>query len=201
MKKSHQKITGILLAGGMSSRMGREKGSMMLGKHMMYEYPLKVLESVCDNILISSNKALPDKVSYAMVSDEIVGIGPMGGIYTCLKHSSTDLNLVLSYDMPLINEALLLYLINHSSNWDILAPAMQTDRPEPLCALYRKSMLKIFEGLIAEKQYAVHRVLSISRSHILHITPDLPFYRSDLFMNINREEDLAALPDELRNEN
>jgi len=75
MDHSEVKITGILLAGGMSSRMGREKGRIKLGNRYLYEYPLQILETCCDEILIS----------------------------TCLKHSSNELNVVLSYDMPAVS--------------------------------------------------------------------------------------------------
>jgi len=194
MNISSQKVTGILLAGGMSSRMGREKGSLIMGGRMMYEYPLKALEKVCDEILISGSAPLPGKLPYPYIPDEISGIGPMGGIFTCLEHSSNDLNLVVSYDMPLVDEALLTYLLNNSENWDIVAPAIKAGRPEPLCALYRKSVRSRFAQLIDQKHYAVHRALELVPSHILLLKTDLPFYKPNLFLNINQEKDMDQLP-------
>lgn len=200
MNKSVQKITGILLAGGMSRRMGREKGSMVIGKRMMYEYPLSVLESVCDEILISSCQPLPSQHNHPTVCDKVKGIGPMGGIHTCLEHSSTDLNIVLSYDMPLVNEGLLQYLVARNQGWDIVVPAIRPNHLEPLCALYRKSTSNILEDLIKEKRYAVHQALSRATSLILNIQEDMPFYHPDLFLNINSMEDLERIPGNLVNE-
>lgn len=195
MINSGHKITGILLAGGMSSRMGREKGSLVIGGHMMYQYPLKALEALCDEILISSSKPLPGKLPYPLIKDKINGIGPMAGIYSCLEHSSNDLNLVLSYDMPMVNKGLLSFLVEQSGECEMLVPAMQAGRPEPLCALYRKSMSTVFGSMIEKKEFAVHRALPLARSLVLHIQQDMPFYRPDLFLNINREEDLKSLPE------
>ncbi len=195
MNISSQKVTGILLAGGMSSRMGREKGSLIIGGRMMYEYPLKALEKVCDEILISSAAPLPGSLSHPIIPDEVKGIGPMGGIFTCLEHSSNDLNLVISYDMPLVNEGLLRYLVEKSKTWEMVVPAMVGNRPEPLCALYRKSIRPLFGAMIKEKIYAVHRVLPRALSLLLDIWPGLSFYHPDLFLNINRIEDLENLPE------
>ena len=96
---------------------------------------------MCDEILISGPKTLPGKLPYPVVKDKISGIGPMAGIQACLERSSNDLNLVVSYDLPLINEALLRFLMEKSEKWDLVAPAMQAERPEPLCAIYRKSLM------------------------------------------------------------
>jgi molybdopterin-guanine dinucleotide biosynthesis protein A len=200
MNKSDQKITGILLAGGMSSRMGREKGSMLIGTKMMYEYPLSVLESVCDEVLISSCQPLPAQLTHPRVCDKMKGIGPIGGIHTCLEHSSTDINIVLSYDMPIVNEGLLRYLISRSQGWDIVVPAMRPDQVEPLCALYRKSISGVLEALIKEKKYAVRQALPKVASRVLNIRADMPFYHPELFLNINRMEDLGRIPENLGNE-
>jgi molybdenum cofactor guanylyltransferase len=103
-----------LLAGGQSSRMGRDKGMIRIGKFLMYQYPLKVLESLCDEILISTCNPMEIKEDYEQVCDEIPGIGPIGGVVTCLKKSSNDLNIILSYDLPLVNRELFAELLKYS---------------------------------------------------------------------------------------
>lgn len=184
-----------MLTGGKSSRMGRDKGSMVIGGRMMYEYPLKALESFCDEILISGSTPLPGKLPYPMIPDEITGIGPIAGIFSCLKHSSNELNLLVSYDLPLVNTGLFSYLVDHSKGWDIVAPALKKEQVEPLCALYRKSTSLVFGELINQKHYAVHRALDLVPSRILPISESLPFYSPNLFLNVNRKEDLENLPD------
>ena len=198
MINSGHKITGILLAGGMSSRMGREKGSLVIGGQMMYQYPLKALEALCDEILIAGSTPLPGNLPYPLSNDKISGIGPIAGIHTCLEHSSNNLNLVLSYDLPMANVGLLEYLVEQSDEWEMLVPAMRAGRPEPLCALYRKSMSTVFGSMIEKKDFAVHRAIPLARSRVLYIQPDMPFYKPDLFLNINCEEDLKSLPGSLK---
>ncbi len=200
MNSSRSKITGILLAGGMSRRMGREKGILKIGGRFLYQYPLRILEALCDEILISTCTNFSTPLAYPAVCDEITGIGPMGGIYTCLKKSSNDLNIVLSYDMPLVNEGLLEHLIHESPSHDIVIPALQDNKSEPLCGIYRQSVTDVFRDLIGKKMYAVHRALPLVNSRTVLIDDRMPFYHPDIFLNINQESDLKRLPATFENE-
>ena len=194
MQTIHSKITGILLAGGMSQRMGREKGQLNIGNAPMYQYPLRVLERLCDEVLISTCKSELFPVKHQSICDEVKGIGPLGGISSCLKQSANELNLVLSYDMPLVNEALFRLLISLAEGFDVVLPAMKEGKPEPLCGLYRKSVLGIMEEIIAQKDYAVHRILPQCKSKIVWITEEMECWNPDLFLNINSMEDLNRIP-------
>jgi molybdopterin-guanine dinucleotide biosynthesis protein A len=127
MKVPQQKITGILLAGGQSSRMGQDKGMIRLGKFLMYQYPLRILESLCDEILISTCKPMNIKEDYEQVCDKIPGIGPIGGTVTCLEKSSNDLNIILSYDLPLINRELFVELLKYSKETTAIANVLIRD--------------------------------------------------------------------------
>jgi molybdopterin-guanine dinucleotide biosynthesis protein A len=114
MKAALPKITGILLAGGQSRRMGCDKGMIRLGEFQMYQYPLKVLESLCSEILISTCKPMKIEEDYEQLRDKIPGIGPIGGTIACLEKSSNDLNIILSYDLPLVNRELFIKLLKYS---------------------------------------------------------------------------------------
>jgi len=188
------RLTGILLAGGMSKRMGREKGNIHIHNAKLFEYPLSVLETTCDEILISTCQEKRFYFEHQSICDEIKGIGPMGGIYTCLKESSNDLNLVLSYDMPLVNQELISYLLGEWQKEEVLLPALEEGRPQPLCGLYRKQVTGALEDLILQKEYAVHNILSKTHSRILKIPEKFEWWDPELFLSINREEDLQKLP-------
>jgi len=198
MHKPKNKITGILLAGGMSRRMGKEKGIIRIGPKYLYQYALQVLENLCDEVLISTCKEGLFFEKYPLVCDEIPGIGPMGGIYTCLKKSSNEINMVLSYDMPLVNEALMAHLIGESQDYEIVLPALDKNMPEPLCGIYRKETVRIFEKLISQKRYAVHHAIQLGNSKIIPIDDELSFWNSEIFLNINKVDDLKKLPSEIR---
>ena len=195
MNQAGKKITGILLSGGKSSRMRKEKGNIRIGKQMMYQYPLGILESLCDEILISTCGQNYFEENHEQICDEIPDIGPIGGIYTCLKRSSYELNIILSYDLPLLNEELLRKLLIHAVKYDVVLPAMIADRPEPLCGIYNKRIINVLRDQIDKKIYAVHKVLPFVNSNTILLNNAMSFYHPDLFLNINGEEDLDQLSD------
>jgi molybdopterin-guanine dinucleotide biosynthesis protein A len=194
MKTNTQKITGILLAGGMSRRMGTDKGSLKIGRRLLYEYPLAVLEGICEEVLISTCNDTVIRVNHRKICDEVKGTGPLGGIYSCLKQSSSDLNLVLSYDMPLVNDSLLRVLISESESYEIVLPALMERRPEPLCGLYRKSITGLIKEMISQNDLAVNHLLTRCRSRIVPVSEEMECWQPDLFLNINSREDLQRIP-------
>jgi len=187
------KITGILLAGGKSERMGREKGLIPVGDALMYQFPLRVLESICDKILISTCKQLDIEEAHEQVNDEITGIGPISGLYTCLKHSETDLNLVVPYDLPLVNSGLFLHLLKHVNGYEVVIAAMEPGKPESLCGIYRKAVLPVIREMIMEKNYAIHQLLPRVNSTVAIVDPSHPFYHEKLFFNVNYPSDLEDI--------
>ena len=194
MPAKKQKITGILLAGGMSRRMGSEKGTLRIGNSFLYQYPLSVLEELCDEVLVSTCDGSTLRVDHQKVCDEVKGIGPLGGIYSCLKRSPNELNLVLSYDMPLVNESLFRLLLSEIEDYDIVLPGMPEKRPEPLCGIYRKHTLATMEEMISNKDFAVNHLLTRCHSKIVPISNEMECWLPELFLNINSKEDLDRIP-------
>jgi molybdenum cofactor guanylyltransferase len=193
MHMHNQNITGIFLAGGMSKRMGQDKGKIKIGNRFLYQYALNTLEQVCDEIIISTCNKSNDFDDHRIVCDDIPGVGPIGGISSCLKESGTELNIVLSYDLPLVNKELLSYLINETGDYDVVVPALQVDKTEPLCGIYRKNVVEKFDRAIQEKNYAVHSIFKMVKFKISYVTKNMPFYSPHLFLNINTAEDLEQL--------
>jgi molybdopterin-guanine dinucleotide biosynthesis protein A len=192
MQHRGNKITGILLAGGMSRRMGREKGQLRIGNALLYQYPLAVLEKLCDEVLISTcNTSFSE--THRTICDEVKGIGPLGGIYSCLKQSSNELNLVLSYDMPMVNEALFRTLMDEQEDYDLVLPALNDGLPEPLCAVYTKKLTGKLKEMIAAEDYAVRHLRSKCKTKLVPVTRAMPCWHPDLFLNINSREDLEKL--------
>lgn len=185
--------TGILLAGGQSKRMGEEKGLIALGKAMMYQYPLRVLESLSDTILISTCKTLEIEEKHEQVCDEIPGIGPMGGLYTCLKKSDSEWNLVLPYDLPLVNSDLFRHLLRYAGDFDVVLPASAPGKPEPLCGIYNKSALAVMKEMIDEQNYAMHQLIPRVNSKVVVLDPSRTFYHDLIFSNVNTRADLEAI--------
>ena len=197
MQEKGSKITGILLAGGMSRRMGKEKGHLRIGNALLYQYPLRVLEKLCDEVLISTCDTSFSETGQRCICDEVKGIGPLGGIYSCLKHSSNELNLVLSYDMPMVSEALFTTLVNSREDYDLVLPALNGERPEPLCGLYMRKLIEELKEMIDAQDYAVRHLSLNCHSKLLTVSREMSCWHKDLFLNINSKEDLDRIPEGL----
>ena len=104
--------TGIILAGGKSSRMGEDKGLVLLNGKPMIQYVIEALKEVVSDIIIISNNASYNKFRIPVYADLIKDKGPVGGIYTGLYHSTTELNFCISCDVPMISSDFILWLLN-----------------------------------------------------------------------------------------
>ena len=134
-------ITGIVLAGGKSSRMGTDKGMMMLNGKRFIDHIFNALVPVVDTVMIIANNDNYHRFNYPVYEDIIKDCGPMGGIYTGLVKSQTEKNIVVSCDIPFITTDTLSYIISRIDNSDIIIPEHE-GKLEPLCAIYKKNVRK-----------------------------------------------------------
>jgi len=187
------KITGIILAGGKSSRFGGDKAFTTFKGKPLICYGLEVLGKVCSDIIISSNNDQYDHLGYTVVQDEIKGIGPMGGICASLKYSSTPNNLVISCDTPFINQKLINYIVKNIANNQLVVPKTEDEFIEPLCAYYHRDLWIVMEELIHQGNYKLNNLVKLVPTLKLSISKDLEFYHSKLFYNINYPDDLKKI--------
>lgn len=185
-----QKVTGIILAGGKSRRMGEEKGLLCFGGKYMIEYAISVLREVCDKIIISENSDAYNFLGYPVVADIFPNSGPMGGIYSALKHSDTELNLVLSCDMPFITKEMLYYLIENSTEHDVAVPWYGGRKFEPMCAVYHQRVIPVFERFIKENNFRIPDAYKELKTNKIQMSDDLEVYNPILFENINSKIEL-----------
>jgi len=188
MKKT--KITGIILAGGKSSRMGRDKGLIELNNKPLINYTIEALKPYCDQILISSNSKEYKSLGYPVYEDKIKNCGPMGGIYSSLLHSFTLKNMVLSCDMPLISTELIRYVLDKSLEGKLSLPIHGANFIEPLCAVYPLEAIPFLEKFIKEGKLKLIDLVNSIPTEQIRIDASHHFYHSDLFLNINRPGDL-----------
>jgi len=147
--------TGIIMAGGKNSRMGKDKACLQVGSETILENTVKQLTKVVDNILVVSNR--PQSLSGSglhTVPDIFPGRGPLGGIHAGLVHSTTDVNLVVACDMPFLHEKMLKYLAGHGAQYDVVIPRLG-NYLEPLTACYHKSCLQVIESHIREHRLKI----------------------------------------------
>jgi molybdopterin-guanine dinucleotide biosynthesis protein A len=187
-----QGVTGIILSGGKSSRLGEEKGLALFRGRPLIEYAIDILRPVCEQIIVSANNQLNRyaEYGYQVVVDEVKNAGPIGGLFTCLKMSSTQYNFVLSCDTPFVDSRLYPYLLEHIENFQIAAPLHKGNLIEPLVACYATNVLWDIQRSIENERYKLHDVFGEIRFKAVKIYQDLPFCSEELFWNINTKNDI-----------
>ena len=103
-------ITGIILAGGKSSRMGSDKALLLYRGKAFLTHVINALIPLVDDIIIVSNDERHSQFNYRRISDTIIDAGPLAGIHAGLTDSNTENNLVLSCDVPLIQTSILEFI-------------------------------------------------------------------------------------------
>ena len=178
-----QNISGFVLTGGKSSRMGSDKGLMPFDRKPLVLHALETLEEVAGQVMISANDAVYRQFSHPVVPDVVHDIGPMGGIYSCLLQSATEFNIFLPCDMPFVPSDLFVLLLQHIGDYPCAVPVHEGNKPEPLCAVYRKSCMKRCEFI--EGCYKVLDALARLGYAAVKIDETTPFYGNHLFFNLN----------------
>ncbi len=167
-----EQLTGILMCGGKSSRMGKDKYALLYNNLPLYKPALNTLQQFCNEIIISSNVAFPEFADFTIVEDEVKEIGPMGGIYSCLKRSPTRYNMVLACDMPLVNGGLMTQLLSKANDCDAIVPLVN-GWAEPLYAIYNVSIIPILEVFISTERYSLKQMLDGLEVCYVHVDSNL----------------------------
>lgn len=180
----YQSITGVIVAGGKSSRMGQDKGLLRLGDKHLVQYSIEALQLLCPQLLISTQNEWYAQFGYPLVNDIIKDCGPMGGIYSALMISETQYILALACDMPFVSTQILEILTENIHHYDCVVPAIG-NKYEPLCAVYSKSLIPAMEQCIKTGHYALNDLIMESSHYFIDFEND-----ADAFMNLNTLTDL-----------
>jgi len=182
-------ITGIILAGGKSSRMGTDKGFLRLNGKLFIEYSIEAMKPLVSQIIIVSNNSEYDIFNVKRVEDAIKDSGPLAGIYTGLKHSETDYNLVLSCDIPLINTKVLEKLIEaNDKDFDVFQ-TVSNGKQMPLIALYKKSCEKPFYEFLKNNERRMHDAINQLKVKNIILKPEFEIFTE----NINTPKELENI--------
>lgn len=151
--------SGFVLAGGASKRMGQPKALLPYRGTTLVEHVVKIVQEAADPAGPSSVIVIgdPDRLGHlglTIVPDELPGYGPASGIYTALRVTKTDWNLVVACDMPSVTADLLrvLLLRAETAERDCVAATGPYGQPEPLCAVYHRRCLPALTRSIRDKQ-------------------------------------------------
>jgi molybdopterin-guanine dinucleotide biosynthesis protein A len=196
-----QRAAGIILAGGQSSRMGKNKALLPLpGNEQLtfVEHLARILTACCSEVLLvvrdqaaaTAYVALPN---VRVVIDKTPGYGPLMGLYSGLSEIHTTHALVLAVDMPFVQPAILAFLLAQPPTDSILVPVVN-GVPQVLCAVYPRSILPVIEERLnlgrrdPRSLLNMVNVTTIDEACLREIDPQL---RS--FININTPGELQGL--------
>ncbi len=133
--------SGILLAGGRSSRMGRDKALLPFGSSTLIEHMArKMLPCFREVIIVSARRRQYAVEGTVCIEDSIPDAGPLGGLYAGLSAAQHQSAFVTACDMPNFSPELARLLLNRQEGYDAAIPLYRM-RPEPLCAVYSVNLL------------------------------------------------------------
>jgi molybdenum cofactor guanylyltransferase len=187
-KESAACLTGLVLAGGKSSRMGSDKGLMLFRNRPLVTFALDALIPFCKEILISTNNEDYSKFGFPLVKDIHKGIGPMGGLHGGLKASTCDHLLVLSCDMPFVDGEVIEKLLSARNNFDAVVMGFQNEII-PVCACYSKSILPVLEKHIARQHFKMKLFINELKNKVIWLDDDDGTRK---VFNINSLDDIDA---------
>ncbi len=192
--KSNKEATGIILCGGKSVRMGKNKAFLEVGGIPIIQRIFSVFEELFKEILIITNqRELFTDLNAKIYNDLIPDRGALGGLYTGLFYSSFRYSFCVACDMPFLKGSLINFLLNKVEDYDAVVPRTE-DGLQPLHALYSKDCLSPIKELIDHGGlkiidfYEKARVRVIDEVEFRSLDPD-----RDSFLNVNTPEELFLL--------
>ncbi|WP_034423915.1 molybdenum cofactor guanylyltransferase [Candidatus Entotheonella palauensis] len=190
---SSREVTGVVLAGGESRRMGQNKALMQLGGERLVDRVMRTLgESCAELLMVTNSPAVYADVGLRMVGDVWPGKGSLGGIYSAIYHATTPYVLVVACDMPFLQAASLKYLIEQIGEHDVVMPDVLGEQ-QPLHAIYGRACLEpIRRRLEADRLKIVGflpdvRVRTVTAAELQPFDPELL-----AFQNLNTPEEFEA---------
>lgn len=187
-------VSGIILAGGRSSRMGRDKSLLELNNETIIERTVRELKDVTDEIVIASNSNMKYGLpGITEVPDIYPGRGPLAGLHAGLAAVKNQYAFVISCDMPFFIKELAIFLLTKRDSYDVVVPRVQ-GWLQPLCAVYSRQCLEPIEGCLRadiRKVYQFYRQVKV-----LELEEDTlrQFGNLDkLFLNLNTSDQYQLL--------
>ncbi|MDI6816331.1 MAG: formate dehydrogenase accessory sulfurtransferase FdhD [Actinomycetota bacterium] len=193
MEESDGKLNmaAIILAGGRSSRMGRDKNLVEFDGEPLLLRAVNNLAALFSEVIVVANQPIPLEVTGAkVVRDAVANRGPLGGIGTGLKESSHETNFVLAVDMPFADPQVIRYLAGLTGKADIVVPRTAGGL-EPLFAFYGKRCLPAIDEVLARGERKVAAIFPRLNVWIVGSSELAHLEGADVsFVNINTSHDL-----------
>jgi molybdopterin-guanine dinucleotide biosynthesis protein A len=187
--------TGVILAGGQSSRFGSNKAfALWQGKYLIQHVRDTLAAVFSDLLLVTNTPADYEFLDIPMTMDMFQSMGPLAGIHAGLHHTVKQWIFVIGCDMPAVTPELIIFLCGLAQeDYNAVIPWLKTGA-EPLCGLYHKTALETIEMQLGKEKFQVQEMLEklsvrkVKEQELQLVTEGLK-----VFSNINREQDLDSL--------
>ena len=187
-------MTGVILAGGKSKRMGTNKAFLEINGRSMIDQIVDIFKDTFEEVILVTKSPIEYlHLDLRIVTDLIPNKGALGGLYTGLFYASFQHIFVTACDMPFLNKGFIDYMVSKAGNFDAVVP-LSSDGLQPIHAIYSKRCIRHIEALLElddlkiTNLYPKVRIREISPHEILSFDP-----KSSLFFNINTPEDLEKV--------
>ena len=184
-------LIAVILAGGQSSRMGRDKALLELNEQKFIDHLVQELSGCCKVMISAAHQ--DDYAGYGVpvIADETKGIGPIEGIRQALRSSVSEYVFVCAVDTPFVRKEMIQYLAEFiSSDYDAFV-FRDGDRIHPHIGIYSRAALPAIEEMIGEKQYRLTKLLSRIRTKYVDIGTSC--FDRKVLRNINTPDDYLAI--------
>ena len=156
----------MVLAGGASRRMGRDKAVLVVDGERLVDRAVRVLRSVADDVVVASGRRTIRGLSVPQVPDQRGGAGPLSGLAAGLLQAEHDVAAVLAVDLPEADAGLLRALIQRWDGEGVLIPSAG-GRPQPLHAVWATANAVSLSVLIADGVRAVMEAATVLDARVL----------------------------------
>ena len=192
-------MTGFILAGGRSSRMGRDKALLRVGSQTLLELVMRRLAPCVQRLVVIGNahnaRQLEALSVEPVLTDLAPEMGPLMGVYTGLMHTDTPLNLFVSCDMPWVEPRLIERLTASAGpSTEAVASVHPREGIQPLPLLCHASACRTVGALLDRGARSLQVLLAQSRARLVQIE-EPALWRA--FTNVNTPADYGTLHDEI----
>ncbi len=189
-----EQLTGIILAGGNSSRMHQDKALLKLRGKFFFEILYDKLKKICTKVIISTNnqEVKINAANCISVPDIIKNAGPGGGIYSALDASETEKNLIVSVDTPFIPKELFDFLLKANRQNFVVTVISEGDTLHPLIGIYSKKFTDILFSELSSGNRKIKDIIQKVPHNIADIRKE-SFYNGLILRNINTQAEYNAI--------
>ena len=182
----------VILAGGLSRRMGRDKAALPVGDGTLIEHLARRLASVVDEIIIAGGTGQAGLAGVRHVADRDAGLGPLAGMHAGLTAARHPQVVVVGCDLPDVEPALITLLRELAGPYEAVVPRVDR-QPQGVCALYARTLLPRIQALLDAGERSIKALLAaasvryVEAEELFAVDPELRSFR-----NINTPADYQA---------